>query len=69
MATLTRFTVNRKFFVDALPMVGTEATITMMTQMMTSDDVTGVEADMWLTSLALIQELWNLPEATVFLMT
>lgn len=56
IATLTRFSVNRKFFVDALPMVGTEATITMMTQMMTSDDVTGVEADMWLTSLALIQE-------------
>ena len=41
---------------DALPMVGTEATVTMMTQMLMSDDVTGIEADMWLTSLALIQE-------------
>ncbi|XP_076436385.1 uncharacterized protein LOC143275928 [Babylonia areolata] len=47
---------TRKFFVDALPMVGTEATVTMMTQMLMSDDVTGLEADMWLTSLALIQE-------------
>ena len=41
---------------DALPMVGSEATVTMMTQMLMSDDVTGLEADMWLTSLALIQE-------------
>ncbi|XP_076472801.1 uncharacterized protein LOC143302134 isoform X1 [Babylonia areolata] len=46
----------RKFFVDALPMAGTEATVTMMTQMLMNNDVTGVEADMWLTSLALIQE-------------
>ena len=48
--------LHRKFFVDALPMAGTEATVTMMTQMLLNDDVTGVEADMWLTSLALIQE-------------
>lgn len=37
-------------------MAGTEATVTMMTQMLMSDDVTGVEAKMWLTSLVLIQE-------------
>ena len=37
-------------------MAGTEATVTMMTQMLLNDDVTGVEADMWLTSLALIHE-------------
>ncbi|KAL8574772.1 hypothetical protein ACOMHN_035315 [Nucella lapillus] len=45
-----------KFFMDALPMAGTEASVTMMTQMLMSNDVTGLEADMWLTSLALIQE-------------
>ena len=51
-----RRSARRKFFVDALPMVGTEAAVTMMTQMLMSDDVTGMEAEMWLTSLALIQE-------------
>ncbi|KAL8574776.1 hypothetical protein ACOMHN_035319 [Nucella lapillus] len=45
-----------KFFVDALPMAGTEGSVTMMTQMLMSNDITGLEADMWLTSLALIQE-------------
>ncbi|KAL8597069.1 hypothetical protein ACOMHN_057558 [Nucella lapillus] len=47
---------TKKFFVDALPMVGTDATVAMMMQMLTNNDVTGLEADMWLTSLALIQE-------------
>ncbi|XP_076472286.1 uncharacterized protein LOC143301780 [Babylonia areolata] len=47
---------TKKFFVDALPMVGTEAAVTLMTRMLMSNDVTDLEADMWLTSLALIQE-------------
>ncbi|KAK7501815.1 hypothetical protein BaRGS_00006901, partial [Batillaria attramentaria] len=46
---------TKKFFVDALPMVGTEATVSMMTQMLNSGDVTGMEAEMWMTSLALLQ--------------
>eukprot|EP00745_Piridium_sociabile_P003200 TRINITY_DN119252_c0_g1_i1.p1 TRINITY_DN119252_c0_g1~~TRINITY_DN119252_c0_g1_i1.p1 ORF type:complete len:114 (-),score=31.14 TRINITY_DN119252_c0_g1_i1:60-401(-) len=37
-------------------MVGSDATVAMMTQMLKNNDVTGLEADMWLTSLALIQE-------------
>ena len=48
--------IYRKFFVDALPMVGSEASLAMMTQMLMSNDISGLEADMWLTSLSLIQE-------------
>ena len=41
---------------DALPMVGSEAAVTLMTQMLTRDDVTGLEAKAWVMSLALVHE-------------
>ena len=36
-------------------MAGTEGAIVMMTQLLNNDDVSGVEADMWITSLSLVQ--------------
>ncbi|VDI44373.1 Hypothetical predicted protein [Mytilus galloprovincialis] len=45
----------RKFFLDAIPMVGTKASLKMMTHLINTDEVTGAEADMWMTSLSFIQ--------------
>ncbi|XP_041357420.1 apolipophorins-like [Gigantopelta aegis] len=45
----------RKFFLDAIPMAGTTDAVEIMKQMLTTNMVTGVEVDMWLTSLAFIQ--------------
>ncbi|XP_056021701.1 uncharacterized protein LOC130054813 [Ostrea edulis] len=45
----------RKFFMDAVPMVGTSASVVMLTKMINDNEVTGMEADMWLTTLAFIQ--------------
>lgn len=40
---------------DAVPMVGTSASVVMLTKMINDNEVTGMEADMWLTTLAFIQ--------------
>ncbi|XP_056009974.1 uncharacterized protein LOC125679922 [Ostrea edulis] len=45
----------RKFFMDAVPMVGTSASVVMLTKMISDNEVTGMEADMWMTTLAFIQ--------------
>lgn len=45
---------DRKFFLDAVPMTGTPASVTMLTKMITENEVTGIEADMWMTTLAFI---------------
>ena len=41
---------------DALPMVGSEAAVTLMTQMLEREDVSGLEAKAWVMSLALVHE-------------
>ncbi|CAN8003935.1 unnamed protein product [Ixodes hexagonus] len=46
----------RKFFMDALPVVGSAASIRMMTESMVSGEVTGIDADAWLTSLAFVSQ-------------
>ncbi|XP_041360319.1 uncharacterized protein LOC121376501 [Gigantopelta aegis] len=46
---------TRKFFVDAIPMVGTSASLRLMRQMILSQAVDTNQANMWLTSLAFIQ--------------
>lgn len=46
---------SRKFFMDAIPMVGTSASVVMLTKMINDNEVTGMEADMWMTTLAFIQ--------------
>ncbi|KAL3868012.1 hypothetical protein ACJMK2_040851 [Sinanodonta woodiana] len=45
---------TQKFFRDALPMLGTEGAIGLMQEMIRSNEVSGVEAEMWLMSLAFI---------------
>lgn len=45
----------RKFFLDAIPMTGTVDALRMMTQLLISREVSGIEADMWLTTLAFTQ--------------
>ena len=47
---------GRKFFMDALPMAGSSGTVDQMMEMMLAGDVTGMEVDMWLASLAFIPE-------------
>ena len=37
-------------------MAGTSASLKMLAQLLVDDEVTGIEADMWLTTLAFIQE-------------
>lgn len=49
------FNPNRKFVVDAMPMVGTTSSVQLMKTLISNDDVTGQQADMWLASLAFIQ--------------
>ena len=44
----------RKFVFDAIPMVGTGASVKLMKTLISNDDVTGADADMWLASLAFI---------------
>ncbi|KAK8762358.1 hypothetical protein V5799_026376 [Amblyomma americanum] len=46
----------KKFFVDSLPAVGSPAAIRMMTDSIVSGLVNGVEADIWLTSLAFVSK-------------
>ena len=40
---------------DAIPMAGTSSSVQILKELLLSKDVTGLEADMWLTSLAFIQ--------------
>lgn len=53
---IVKFFFNRKFFLDALPMMGNEASLKMMTRLISNKDVTGMEADMWLTTLSFIKD-------------
>ena len=46
----------RKFFLDAIPMTGTVNSLKLMVQLLVTKEVTGIEADMWLTTLAFIQQ-------------
>ncbi|XP_046361600.2 uncharacterized protein LOC124138779 [Haliotis rufescens] len=43
-----------KFFTDAIPMASTGAAVQFLTELLTGKDVTGTQAEMWITSLALI---------------
>lgn len=43
-----------KFVIDALPMVGTGEAVKLMKNLISNEDVTGADADMWLASLAFI---------------
>lgn len=45
----------RKFILDSLPMVGTSASVEVMTEMLLANKVTGVESDYWITSFTFIQ--------------
>jgi len=44
----------KQFFHDALPAMGTTASVSLMQKLIVADEVKGTEADMWLTSLAFI---------------
>ena len=46
----------RKFFHDALTMTGTGASVSLMSEQIKRRHVTGVEADMWLSSLSFVQK-------------
>nr|KAI8754502.1 apolipophorins-like isoform X1 [Biomphalaria glabrata] len=46
----------KKFFLDALPMVETSASIEVMGQMLVSEDVSGSQADYWLNSLHFVRK-------------
>ena len=39
---------------DAIPMIGTGASVKLMKTLISNDDVTGADADMWLASLAFV---------------
>jgi hypothetical protein len=45
----------RKFFLDAIPMSGSRETLKLMVQLLVSEQVTGLDADMWMTTLAFVQ--------------
>lgn len=46
---------TKRFYVDAIPMVGTGAAVRQITQLIQNNKITGVFAEMWLSSLAFIQ--------------
>ncbi|GFO03307.1 apolipophorin [Plakobranchus ocellatus] len=46
----------KKFFYDALPMVGTSASVQVMVELLLSGDVSGMEAQFWLKSLHFLSE-------------
>ena len=46
----------RKFFLDAIPMVGSSESVSYMAQLIVSGQVVGLEADMWMTTLSFIQK-------------
>jgi len=45
----------RQFYRDALPMIGTTASVSVMRSLIASQQVTDREIDIWLTSLAFIK--------------
>ncbi|CAH1773813.1 unnamed protein product [Owenia fusiformis] len=45
----------RKYFFDALPMAGSSASIKLMKTLLITGEVTGLEADAWLTVMAFVQ--------------
>jgi hypothetical protein len=45
----------RKFFLDAIPMSGSRETLKLMVQLLVSKQVTGLDADMWMATLAFVQ--------------
>jgi len=47
--------VCRQFYRDALPLIGTSASVSVMRSLMTSQQATSKETDIWLTSLAFIK--------------
>ncbi|XP_070194611.1 uncharacterized protein [Littorina saxatilis] len=47
---------TKKFFLDALPMAGSSATVDMMKELLVNGDITGMEADLWIASLAFIPQ-------------
>ncbi|XP_060558872.1 apolipophorins-like isoform X2 [Ruditapes philippinarum] len=47
---------TRKFFLDALPFIGTRASIHMITDLITRNAIHEHEADMWLSSLSFIKK-------------
>ncbi|KAL4235628.1 hypothetical protein ACF0H5_004023 [Mactra antiquata] len=44
----------RKFYIDAIPMVGTEAAVELMKTLVSNGEIVGSQADLWLTSMAFI---------------
>ena len=50
------FLFVRKFFHDALPTVGTAASVALMRDLIQRNDVSGAEAELWLTSMAFINK-------------
>ncbi|KAL8584622.1 hypothetical protein ACOMHN_002351 [Nucella lapillus] len=46
----------KKFFLDALPMAGSSAAVDLMKDLMTSEEVSGLQTDIYLASLAFIPE-------------
>lgn len=49
------FRYSRKFYMDAIPMVGTGAAVRQITQLIMNNDVTGALTESWLVSLSFIQ--------------
>ncbi|XP_060596717.1 uncharacterized protein LOC132750705 [Ruditapes philippinarum] len=45
----------RRFYIDAIPMVGTESSIELMKTLISNNDITGSQADIWLASIAFVQ--------------
>ncbi|XP_071162849.1 uncharacterized protein [Mytilus edulis] len=45
-----------KFFLDAVPMLGTKASLRLITNLINKKEVRGIEANMWLTTLSFIKD-------------
>lgn len=45
----------RKFYTDAVPMIGTTAAVEQIAQLILNNEITGRMAEIWLSSLSLIQ--------------
>ena len=51
---VSSITCCRKIVRDAIPMVNTEASVALISEMVLAGKVNGMEADIWLTSMAFI---------------
>jgi len=47
--------VYRQFYGDALPLIGTSASVSVMRGLITSQQATSKQTDVWLTSLAFVK--------------